>query len=50
LPLLEGYENALKLVDKKGAKFFIDSDKGLNIKIESLQFRINDEGRTVYPM
>jgi FkbM family methyltransferase len=43
LPLLEGYENALKLVDKKGAKFFIDTEESLNIKIDTLQFRINDE-------
>lgn len=43
LPLLEGYENALKLAEKKGARFFTDSEDCLNIKIDSLQFRINDE-------
>ncbi len=43
LPLVEGYENALKLAEKKGATFFIDAEENLNIKIDTLQFRINDE-------
>lgn len=43
LPLVEGYKNALKLADKKRAKFFIDAEENLNIKIDTLQFRINDE-------
>ena len=43
LPLVEGYENALKLAEKKGATFFIDAEENLNIKIDALQFRINDE-------
>lgn len=43
LPLLEGYKNALKLAEKKGATFFTDAEENLNIKIDALQFRINDE-------
>lgn len=43
LPLLESYENALKLIDRGGAKFFIDGDNGLFVTIDQLTFRVNDE-------
>lgn len=43
LPLVEGYKNALKLAEKKRATFFIDAEENLIIKIDTLQFRINDE-------
>jgi len=43
LPLLQGYENAIKLLNNGGAEFFTDPEGFLNIKINNVQFKINDE-------
>lgn len=43
LPLLQGYENAIKLLNKGGAEFLADPEGFLNIKISDVQFKINDE-------
>ncbi len=42
-PILEQYESALKLANKKGVHFFIDDDKNLSIEIDNTRFLINDE-------
>ena len=43
LPLLEGYENTLKLIERGGVEFFMDVNQALFIRIDALTFRINDE-------
>ena len=43
MPLLEGYENAIRLLNKSGVEFLVDQEKYLNIKIDNVQFKINDE-------
>lgn len=42
-PVLEEYESALKLTDKKRAVFSVDNEKNLNIEIDNTRFVINDE-------
>ncbi len=42
-PVLEEYESAVKLTDKKNARFFINADKNLAVEIEGITFVINDE-------
>ena len=42
-PILEGYEDALKLIARKGVRFFKDADENILIKIDNAEFKINDE-------
>ena len=42
-PILEGYEDALKLIARKGVLFFKDADENILIKIDNAEFKINDE-------
>jgi len=43
LPLLEGYHNAAKLLNKCGAEFSVDEQGYLNIKFNGIQYKISDE-------
>jgi len=42
-PILEGYEHTLKLIARKGVRFFKDADENILIKIDNAEFKINDE-------
>lgn len=43
LPILEGYENAIKLSTRKNAIFFAVENGDLHIQIDNTVFKINDE-------
>jgi FkbM family methyltransferase len=43
LPLLQGYNDAIKLLNRGGVEFLVDADGYPNIRIDNLQFKINDE-------
>ena len=43
LPLLQGYDNAIKLLNNGGVEFLVDEEGDLTIKINNVQFKINDE-------
>lgn len=42
-PVLEGYENAVRLSAKKGVRFFTDKDGNINVSIDNINFYINDQ-------
>ncbi|MEO6220334.1 MAG: FkbM family methyltransferase [Ginsengibacter sp.] len=42
-PILERYQNALKLEEKGGFKFFLNSDSHLHAKNNKVEFSINDD-------
>lgn len=43
IPMLEGYENALRLAERAGAKFSVSDDGNLLVTINNAKFSINDE-------